>query len=122
MLTDTRSRRSRPSLSEQNWNRTINSTTYGFAWALMAGFSYQITPSIAIDIGYRYLNGGSTRTLVNAQTGTTLKQSQRLPAGPRRRPLPDPVGLRTRSLTRRGVLASKGPRTSAGDARSCSAP
>ncbi len=88
----------------------------------MAGLSYQLTPSVAIDIGYRYLNGGPTLTLVNPQTGTTLKQSRRLPAGPRRRPLPDPVGLRTRRLTRRGVLASKGPRTSAGDARSCSAP
>jgi len=59
----------------QNWNRTINSTTYGFAWALMAGFSYQLTPSVAIDVGYRYLNSGATRTLVNPQTGTTLHQS-----------------------------------------------
>ena len=61
--------------NQQNWNRTINSTTYGLAWALMAGFSYQITPSIAIDIGYRYLNAGSTKTLLNVQTGTTLKQT-----------------------------------------------
>ena len=60
---------------QQNWNGAINSTTYGLAWALMAGFSYQLTPSIAIDIGYRYLNGGSTRTLLNAQTATTLKQN-----------------------------------------------
>lgn len=59
----------------QNWNRTINSTTVGFAWALMAGFSYQLTPSVAIDLGYRYLNSGATRTLVNPQTGATLKQS-----------------------------------------------
>ncbi len=61
--------------AKQNWNRTISSATSGLAWALMAGFSYQLTPSITIDIGYRYLNGGSTRTLLNAQTGTTLKQS-----------------------------------------------
>ncbi len=61
--------------NQQNWNRTIDSTTYGLAWALMAGVSYQFTPSIAIDIGYRYLNGGSTKTLLNVQTGTTLKQS-----------------------------------------------
>lgn len=59
----------------QNWNRTINSTTVGFAWALMAGFSYQLTPSVAIDLGYRYLNSGATRTPVNPQTGTTLRQS-----------------------------------------------
>ncbi len=59
----------------QNWNRTIGSTTAGFAWALMAGFSYQLTPSVAIDIGYRYLNSGATRILVNPPTGTTLRQS-----------------------------------------------
>ena len=59
----------------QNWSRTINSTTAGFAWALMAGFSYQLTPSVFVDFGYRYLNGGATRTLVNPQNGTTLRQS-----------------------------------------------
>jgi opacity protein-like surface antigen len=63
------------SFARQNWNRTIDSTTTGLAWALMAGFSYQLTPSVAIDVGYRYLNAGSTKTLLNAQTGTTLKQS-----------------------------------------------
>jgi opacity protein-like surface antigen len=59
----------------QNRNRTLDSTTYGLAWALMAGFSYPLTPSVAIDIGFRYLNSGATRTLVNSQTGTTLKQT-----------------------------------------------
>ena len=47
--------------NQQNWGHSLNSTTYGFAWALMAGLSYQITPSVAIDLGYRYLNGGPTR-------------------------------------------------------------
>jgi opacity protein-like surface antigen len=61
--------------AQQNWNRALDSTTTGFAWALMAGFSYQLAPSVAIDIGYRYLNSGATRILVNAQTGTTLRQS-----------------------------------------------
>jgi opacity protein-like surface antigen len=59
----------------QNWSRTVNSTTAGFAWALMAGFSYQLTPSVLVDFGYRYLNGGATRIVLNPQTGTTLKQS-----------------------------------------------
>ena len=36
------------------------------SWAAMAGVSYQITPSIAIDLGYRYLSlgdamGGTSR-------------------------------------------------------------
>ena len=59
----------------QNWNRKINSTIVGFAWALMAGFSYQIAPSVSIDLDYRYLNSGASRTLVNPQTGATLRQS-----------------------------------------------
>ncbi len=60
--------------TQQNWNRTLNTTTASFAWALMAGFSYQLTPSVLIDVGYRYLNGGVTTTLVNSETGTSLKQ------------------------------------------------
>jgi opacity protein-like surface antigen len=57
------------------WSSAIHATADGFAWALMAGFSWQLTPSVAIDFGYRYLNGGSTRTFVNPQTGTILRQS-----------------------------------------------
>ena len=58
------------------WGNSINTTAFGFAWALMAGLSYQITPSIAIDFGYRYLNGGPNLTLVDPWTGTTLRQSR----------------------------------------------
>lgn len=58
----------------QNWNRTINSTTYRFAWSLAAGFGYQINPSATLDIGYRYINGGQSSLLVNPQTGLTVKQ------------------------------------------------
>ncbi len=32
--------------------------TQSFAWALMAGVSYDISPSLKLDIGYRYLNMG----------------------------------------------------------------
>ncbi len=58
------------------WGNSLNTTTFGFAWALMAGLSYQITPSVAIDVGYRYLNGGGKLTLVDPWTGTTLRQSR----------------------------------------------
>ena len=58
------------------WGNSLNTTTFGFAWALMAGLSYQITPSVAIDVGYRYLNGGANLTLVDPWTGTTLRQSR----------------------------------------------
>jgi opacity protein-like surface antigen len=68
---------SRPPVSPiSEWGNSINTSAFGFAWALMAGLSYQITPSIAIDIGYRYLNGGPNVTLVDPWTGTTLRQSR----------------------------------------------
>ena len=50
-------------------------TTYRFAWALAAGFGFQLTPSATLDIGYRYLNGGQANLLVNPQTGLTVKQN-----------------------------------------------
>jgi opacity protein-like surface antigen len=61
--------------SPQNWNRTISSTKYSFAWALMAGIGIQLTPSATLDIGYRYLNTGTSNTLLNPITGTVLKQT-----------------------------------------------
>jgi opacity protein-like surface antigen len=42
-----------------NWDRSSVSWRYQFAWALMAGFSYAITPQILLDIGYRYINLGT---------------------------------------------------------------
>jgi opacity protein-like surface antigen len=60
---------------QQFWNRSISSTTYTFAWALAAGFGLQLNPSTTLDIGYRYLNGGTVNTLINPQTGLTIKQN-----------------------------------------------
>ena len=41
-----------------------------------AGIGYKITPSMTLDIGYRYLNsGGMPNTLLNPQTGATIYQS-----------------------------------------------
>jgi opacity protein-like surface antigen len=68
----------------QYWNRSIRTTTWSMAWALSAGIAYKITPSMTLDIGYRYLNSGSVNTLVNPQTGSTIHQynaSQQLRVG-----------------------------------------
>ncbi|MCX7310267.1 MAG: outer membrane beta-barrel protein [Alphaproteobacteria bacterium] len=35
---------------------------WNFAWALHAGLSYKVTPSMSIDFGYRYLNMGDGTT------------------------------------------------------------
>ena len=59
----------------QFWNRSIHSTTYTMAWALGAGFGFKLNPSATIDIGYRYLNSGTVNTLINPQTGATIRQS-----------------------------------------------
>jgi opacity protein-like surface antigen len=59
----------------QNWNRTFGSTTYTMAWALSAGFGFQLTPSATLDIGYRYLNSGAVNNTINPQTGMTVKQN-----------------------------------------------
>jgi opacity protein-like surface antigen len=46
-----------------------NSTTYAadaskwnFAWAVHAGVTYKVTPSMSIDLGYRYIDLGSATT------------------------------------------------------------
>jgi opacity protein-like surface antigen len=60
---------------QQYWSRSISSTTYTFAWALSAGFGFQLSPSATLDIGYRYLNSGEITRLINPQTGLTLRQN-----------------------------------------------
>jgi opacity protein-like surface antigen len=68
----------------QNWSRSINATTYAMAFALTAGFGFQLTPSATLDIGYRYLNSGSVNKLISPETGMTVRQgntSQQLLVG-----------------------------------------
>jgi opacity protein-like surface antigen len=36
-----------------------DSSKWGFAWALMAGLSYAVTPNVSLELGYRYLNTGT---------------------------------------------------------------
>ena len=52
--------RSQTWLRNQNWNRSFSSTHYSMAGALMAGFGFQFRPSATLDIGYQYLNAGTT--------------------------------------------------------------
>ena len=39
-----------------------NADKWNFAWAAHAGISYQVTPAMAIDLGYRYLSMGDGTT------------------------------------------------------------
>ncbi len=61
--------------AQQFWNRSIRTTSWSMAWALAAGVGYKITPSMTLDIGYRYLNSGTVNTLINPQTGGTIRQT-----------------------------------------------
>jgi opacity protein-like surface antigen len=61
--------------TQQNWNRTIQSTKYSFALALMAGVGIQLTPSATLDIGYRYLNTGASTIYVTSPAAASLKNS-----------------------------------------------
>jgi opacity protein-like surface antigen len=54
----------------QDWNRNIRSTHYSFAFALMAGIGYQLTPSATLDIGYRFLDTGATTLSFGSPGGT----------------------------------------------------
>lgn len=47
-----------------------SNSQWNFAWALMAGASYDITPNWAIDAGYRYKNLGTAKTVKYHNTGT----------------------------------------------------
>jgi opacity protein-like surface antigen len=68
----------------QDWNRNIRSTHYGLAVALMAGVGIQLTPSATLDIGYRFLDTGSTSVGVSTPAnngvvkGTNISQEVRV--------------------------------------------
>ena len=45
-------------------------SNWGMAWALMAGFSYMITPNLLLDVGYRYIDQGNvTGAPINCTAG-----------------------------------------------------
>ena len=37
-------------------------STYSFAWGVMAGLDYNITESLKLELGYRYLDRGTIRS------------------------------------------------------------
>jgi opacity protein-like surface antigen len=48
-------------------------TKTNFAWALMAGLSYSITPNLKLDLGYRYMNLGDVSSgIVHCICGQTF--------------------------------------------------
>jgi opacity protein-like surface antigen len=49
---------------------------FNFAWALMAGTSYQLTRNLSVDAGYRFLSQGDAKTAPGAFGGTTLNRLQ----------------------------------------------
>jgi len=52
-------------------------TQTNFAWALMAGVAYSITPNLKLEMGYRYLNMGkftSNPIVCNVAVGCALEQ------------------------------------------------
>jgi opacity protein-like surface antigen len=51
----------------------LSNTQWKFAWAAMAGTAYSITPNLAVDLGYRYLNLGDISTASDAAGAMTLK-------------------------------------------------
>ena len=43
-----------------------DSSKTGVTWALMAGTAIEVTPNLAIDVGYRFLNIGGVTTKADA--------------------------------------------------------
>jgi opacity protein-like surface antigen len=43
----------------QNWNYSQSTSRWNFAFALMAGFSYDLSSNLKLDLGYRYVNFGT---------------------------------------------------------------
>ena len=49
--------------------------TGGFAWALMAGMAWDVSPSTKVELGYRYMNLGNFRSGAPCPTCTTAVQN-----------------------------------------------
>jgi opacity protein-like surface antigen len=58
--------------AQQYWDRNRAKSSWKFAWALMAGASYDVTDNLKLDIGYRFLNSGKY-TGLQGFTGSTPK-------------------------------------------------
>jgi opacity protein-like surface antigen len=51
----------------------LSSNQWNFAWAGMAGVGYAIAPNIMVDLGYRYINFGDTKSAANSNGYMTFK-------------------------------------------------
>jgi len=71
--------------ANQSFQLSTSNMSYQFAWAAMAGVSYQIMPHVVMDVGYRYLSLGTFHSISSVTGGP---QSQRINANEFR------VGLR----------------------------
>jgi hypothetical protein len=71
-----------------NYGKVLSKNYYNMAWALMAGFGYDINANAKLDIGYRYLNAGTYGAL-SPVTGIGDEENHGQPRGARRRPLHD---------------------------------
>ncbi len=58
--------------AKQDWTRRVTSTSYNFAWAVMAGFAVDLTSRAKLDIGYRFANLGKFTSVVSPVTGATV--------------------------------------------------
>ena len=47
----------------QNWAQSVHKTTYNFAWSLTGGVAYAVDDHLSIDVGYRYVNAGTYKSL-----------------------------------------------------------
>jgi opacity protein-like surface antigen len=57
-----------------NYGKVLSKNYYNMAWALMAGFGYDINANAKLDIGYRYLNAGTYGAL-SPVTGKVTKKT-----------------------------------------------
>ena len=59
-----------------NYGDFANGSKTSFAWALMAGVDFDLTPNFKLELGYRYLNYGTITTggsnCLTAESGGTL--------------------------------------------------
>lgn len=61
--------------AKQNWDRQVRNRDFGLAWALMAGFGYDLNQHAKLDVGYRYINMGSYSTTSLAGVKSTATMS-----------------------------------------------
>ncbi len=57
------------SFGKQVWSRTGSKASYNLSWALMTGVAYDVTPQLKAELGYRYLNSGTSTSISSPLVG-----------------------------------------------------